>query len=313
MLVDQLASSGTRHVIAGVAVILVVASIICESMWRVRREEKWHQLVLRVRSWWLICAVFFGCLFAGSAAFVTLFFFVSFLALKEFFSNYLIRRTDRRVLFWAYLSLPVQYYWIYSQHFGWFTAWIPVAMFLILPLRAVLSGNVQGFTNAMGSMQWGLMLTVFSLSHVAALYVFSAQLGNHSGLHNVLFLVILTQLGDVFAFLWGKALGGPKIIPKVSPNKTWSGALGGVLSTSVVAALLGSSLCGYSYSFAFLAGMLIAVCGFIGDVVISAFKRDVGVKDSGSLLPGHGGILDRVDSLTYSAPMFFYLLYLLKP
>ena len=125
----------------------------------------------------------------------------------------------------------------------------------------------------------------------------------------VLFLVFLTQFNDVAQYVWGKLFGKHKIVPKVSPNKTWQGFLGGVFTTTVCAVLLSGLLTPLSLPMAVAAGLLISISGFIGDVTISALKRDIGVKDSGSLLPGHGGILDRVDSLTYTAPLFFHFIH----
>lgn len=120
--------------------------------------------------------------------------------------------------------------------------------------------------------------------------------------------MLLTQLNDVAQYLWGKSLGRHKIVPKVSPNKTWAGFLGGVATTTLLAWLIAPWLTPLTEMESVLAGLLIGVCGFVGDVVISALKRDIGVKDSGSLLPGHGGILDRLDSLTYTAPLFFHFI-----
>ena len=125
------------------------------------------------------------------------------------------------------------------------------------------------------------------------------------------YLVTLTQLNDVAQYLWGKSCGKRKIAPKVSPNKTLEGFVGGALTTSVLGWLLGPWLTPFSPLYAALAGLLIGTMGFIGDIVISAVKRDIGVKDSGRLLPGHGGILDRLDSLTYTAPLFFHYVHYL--
>jgi phosphatidate cytidylyltransferase len=120
----------------------------------------------------------------------------------------------------------------------------------------------------------------------------------------LLFLVALTQFNDVAQFTWGKLFGKHKIVPKVSPKKTWEGFLGGFVSTIIAAAIAGPFLTPLPFYYAAIAGAVIAIAGFLGDITISAFKRDLGVKDSGGLIPGHGGILDRVDSLTYAAPVF---------
>lgn len=155
------------------------------------------------------------------------------------------------------------------------------------------------------------MLTVFGLSHAAFLLALPQNISPAGGLGLLLYLVILTELNDVAQYLWGKAIGKRKVLPNISPGKTWGGLIGGVLTTvllSVAVAPWLTPLRGYE---TIGAGLLIGIFGFIGDMTISAVKRDLNVKDSGNLLPGHGGILDRVDSLIYTAPLFFYYLYFL--
>lgn len=238
---------------------------------------------------------------------VSLFFFalISFLALKEYLSIIPTRRADRRVLLWAYLAIPFQYCWAGLEWYGMFIVFIPVYVFLFLPLCMVIIGETQDFLRSAGTLHWGLMTMVFSISHVAFLLVLP-RTGNPGagGAGLLLYLVFLTQSNDVSQFLWGKSFGKRKIVPTVSPNKTWEGFLGGVGTTTVLAVLLSGLLTPLSIPMAMVAGILISTTGFVGDVTISAFKRDIGVKDSGNLLPGHGGILDRIDSLTYTAPLF---------
>ena len=113
---------------------------------------------------------------------------------------------------------------------------------------------------------------------------------------------------DIMQFIWGKLLGRHKILPKVSPNKTWEGFLGGVISTTVIGYFLGF-LTPLSAPNVILVSALLAIAGFSGDVVISAIKRDKGIKDMGNSIPGHGGVFDRIDSLSYTAPVFFHLVY----
>src|SRR5581483_1944585 len=167
----------------------------------------------------------------------------------------------------------------------------------------------SGFLRAVGTLHWGLMTMVFSLSHLAYLLVLRAPAtapaaamrggatASPSGPALVLFLVFLTQFNDVAQFLFGKTFGRHPVLPKVSPKKTWEGLLGGVCTTVVLAMTLAPWLTPLHRYEALAAGVLIGLGGFLGDVVISALKRDLGIKDSGTLLPGHGGILDRVDSL----------------
>jgi phosphatidate cytidylyltransferase len=185
-------------------------------------------------------------------------------------------------------------------------------VFLFLPMKMVLIGETQGFLRAASTLQWGLMTTVFSLSHVAYLLALPDDRNPAGGGDALLFyLVFLTQINDVAQYVWGKSFGRHKVIPTVSPNKTFEGLLGGVATTTLLAFVLAPWLTPLTRIESIAAGVLIGVCGFIGDVTVSAIKRDVGVKDSGTLLPGHGGILDRLDSLTYTAPLFFHFIYYL--
>jgi phosphatidate cytidylyltransferase len=117
--------------------------------------------------------------------------------------------------------------------------------------------------------------------------------------------VFVVEISDVLQYIWGKTLGRHKIIPAVSPNKTWEGFLGGITS-AVALSLLMRFLTPFSWREVMAVALLITVAGFFGGAVMSAVKRDFGVKDFGSIIPGHGGILDRVDSLCYAAPIFFH-------
>ncbi len=292
--------------------ILVVASSVSYGMRLVNRGRDYTELTSRIHSWWVMAALFTLAFLVSRGTALLFFGLVSFLALKEYFSLIPTRRVDRRVLFWAYLTIPFQFYWASIEWYGMFIIFIPVYAFLLIPMRMVLMGETAGFLRAAGTLHWGVMITVFSLSHIAYLLVLPLA-GNPvaGGAGLVFFLVVLTQLNDVFQYLWGKLFGRHKVIPKVSPNKTREGLLGGILTTTLLAILLAPWLTPLDYPEALAAGLLIAIAGFVGDVTISALKRDLKVKDSGSLLPGHGGILDRVDSLTYTAPLFFHYIYYL--
>jgi phosphatidate cytidylyltransferase len=302
-----------RWALLGVAGVLLLATLIVWLIAVTHRDKDYSELKLRTRSWWVMIGIFAGAMLLSPLASVLFFGFVSFLALKEYLSLIPTRRADRRVLFWAYLAIPIHYYWVGTAWYGMFIIFIPVYMFLLLPLRMVIIGETEGFLRAMGSLHWGLMTTVFSLSHMAFLLVLPAAnnpAGGGAGW--MLFLVFLTQFNDVAQYTWGKLLGKHKVIPKVSPKKTWEGLIGGNLTTLALAILIAPYLTPFSLTEAAGAGLLIGVFGFIGDVTVSALKRDLGVKDSGSLLPGHGGILDRIDSLTYTAPLFFHYVYFLR-
>jgi phosphatidate cytidylyltransferase len=171
----------------------------------------------------------------------------------------------------------------------------------------VLHGQTEGFLRAAGTLHWGLMTTVFTLSHVAYLLQLP-ETGGKAGASLVLFLVLVTQLNDVAQYTWGKLFGRHKVMPTVSPNKTYEGLLGGIATSFVLVVLLAPYLTPLTRGESYVAGFFLPLAGFLGDVSVSAIKRDIGVKDAGSLIPGHGGILDRVNSLTFTAPLFFHFL-----
>ncbi len=296
--------------LGGLYGILIIASLVVAILSRLRPGKDYSELTLRVKSWWVMVSIFTLAMVLSRSVSIIFFTFISFLALKEYLSIIPTRRADRRVLFWAYLCIPFQYLWVMQGWYGMFIIFIPVYLFLLLPMRMVTIGETKYFLRAAGTLHWGLMTLVFSISHVAYLLVLpSSEAAVAGGAGLVLFLVFLTQFNDVSQYIWGKMLGKRKIIPKVSPNKTWEGFFGGVGTTTVCAVLLSGFLTPLSILLAVGAGLIISVGGFIGDVTISAIKRDIGIKDSGSLLPGHGGILDRIDSLTYTAPLFFHYVY----
>lgn len=295
--------------LAGIFTLLVAATVAVWLLGRLRPQADWTELRLRVRTWWVMAGVFAAALLLSRRVSLVFFAFVSFLALKEYLSLIPTRRADRGVLFWAYLAIPIQYYWIDQRWYGMFIVFIPVYLFLLLPLRMVLIGETSGFLRAAGTLHWGLMAMVFGISHVAALLVLPIANPHGRGPGLVLYLVFLTQFNDVAQYLWGKALGRHKVIPKVSPNKTVEGLLGGAATTVALAWLLAPYLTPLTTGQSIAAGLILGFGGFVGDVVISALKRDLGIKDSGTLLPGHGGILDRVDSLSYTAPLFFHFMW----
>jgi phosphatidate cytidylyltransferase len=299
--------------LGGIFGLLVAASLIIWALRRARPEKDYSELVQRTKSWWVMAAIFTAALLVNRVAALVFLGIVSFLALKEYLSIIPTRRADRRVLFFLYLAIPIQYYWVSIGWYGMFIIFVPVYMLLFLPLPMLVIGQTQGFLRAIGTLHWGLMVTVFSLSHAAYTLMLPAApnaIGPwrdpHTGAALMIYLVVLTQLNDVAQFVWGKLFGRHKIIPAISPNKTWEGFIGGVLTTTALSAALGPWLTPIDLKNAAILGALLGVAGFVGDVTVSALKRDLGLKDTSQFLPGHGGVLDRVDSLTYTAPLFLH-------
>jgi phosphatidate cytidylyltransferase len=294
---------------AGIYALLMAATVI---VWRMARGEttgRYRELTLRVRSWWWMIGAFTLAMLLSRGVAIVFLGLISFLALKEYLSLIPTRRIDRGVLLFAYLAIPIQFYWAAINWYGMFVIFIPVWMFLFFPALMALRGETQGFLRAVGTLSWGLMMTVYTLSHMAMLLV-SGDAANPiaGGLGLLFFLVMLTQFNDVAQFTWGKLYGRHQVTPSVSPKKTWEGLVGGVATTTLVAALIGPYLTPMDVRWSALGGLIIGIAGFLGDITMSAVKRDLGVKDASGLIPGHGGILDRVDSLTYAAPVFVHFI-----
>lgn len=295
-------------VAAGTGGLLLVATAVGLAMQRIERLRRLgDDVVSRTVAWWFMAAVCFAALLGGATATVVLFALVSFLALREFVTLAPTRRADHHTLFWAFfVILPLQYVLVGIGWYGMAAIFVPVWAFLFVAMRSTLSGDATRYLQRAAVIQWGLMLCVYCISHAPMLLQLRIDgfAGRQAEL--LLWLVVVVELSDVLQYVWGKALGRHRIAPHLSPNKTWEGFLGGGAS----AAALGCALwwlTPYSPLHALaMAGAAVAL-GFAGGVVMSAIKRDAGVKDFGHILPGHGGILDRVDSLSFAAPVVFHL------
>jgi phosphatidate cytidylyltransferase len=291
----------------GIVVILVLGSTIIWLKRQLSPSELDHELSLRMRSWWVMAgAVVIACAI-GPIACIVLFAGLSFLAIKEYCNvvNIGIKKHVLNLLF--VLVIGLQYGIVYLGKFNQFIWLLPMLLLLGLPILAMVLNGFQQFIQIVTRFQWGVLLTVFLLSHAVAItqlpFTKTAMAGSVGWL---LFLLFLTQFNDVLQFLWGKGLGKTRIVPTVSPSKTLEGLLGGLCTTVGLAWLIAPYLTTLTTKEALLAGGLIALSGFWGDVTFSAIKRDLGIKDMSQLIPGHGGILDRIDSLIFSAPMFYY-------
>lgn len=261
----------------------------------------------RVRAWWVMAGVCAGALAAGPLGTVLLFGLVSFLALRELITLTPTRRGDHRTLFWAFfVLLPVQYWLVASQWYGLFAIFIPVYGFLFVPVRSVLAGDTDDFLARVAEIQWGLMLAVYCVSHAPALLMLNLPGFTGANATLLLYLILVVQLSDVLQYVFGKTLGRHPIAPRVSPNKTWEGAIGGIGAATLVGALLWWATPFNPWQAA-LVSLAICLAGFAGGLCMSAIKRDRGVKDFGNLIEGHGGVMDRIDSLCFAAPIFFHI------
>lgn len=263
-----------------------------------------ENLNARIRSWWIMVVVFGGAVLLGQTVVTVLFALLSFMALREFWTLTPSRRGDHLALFLSFfVVLPLNYVLVGTAWYGLFSIFIPVYAFLILPAAMTMAGDVNDFLARSAKVQWGLMLTVYSISHAPALLML--ETGSSPALLLV-YLVIVVQLSDVFQYVWGKLLGKRRFSPNISPSKTIEGLVGGGLSAIAVGTLL-YPLTPFSPLQSAAVSAVIVTAGFFGGFVLSAIKRDLKAKDWGYVIEGHGGVLDRLDSITFAAPLFFHI------
>jgi phosphatidate cytidylyltransferase len=247
-----------------------------------------------------------GAFLFGKDGVIVLFLFISFVALREFMTLTYTRSGDHNALAASFfIVLPAQYFFIYIEWYGLYSIFIPVYAFLLLPILEVTAGDTTRFLERAAKMQWGLMVSVFCISHVPALL--TLDIPGYEGRNIMLigFLVLVVQSSDVLQYVWGKLFGKHKAAPDVSPSKTLEGLVGGVLSATALGAALWW-ITPFTVWQAALMAFAINVMGFLGGLVMSAIKRDRGVKDWGHMIEGHGGMLDRLDSVVFAAPVFFH-------
>lgn len=300
--------------IAGIFGFLAVASVVGYVLGRraaapgasEKTRATVENLNARLRAWWVIISVCTLALILGRIGACVLFGLASFWALREFLTLTPTRPGDHRALFWVFFVItPLQYYLVASRWYGMFVILIPVYAFLFIPVRMALCGEYENFLERAARTQWGLMVCVYCVSHAPALMSL-LPIGGNGGARLLLFFLLIVQSSDVLQYIWGKGLGRHPIAPRISPNKTWEGFLGGIGSATALGASLWWATPFNPWQAAGMS-LVITLLGFAGGLTMSAIKRDRGVKDYGTLIQGHGGVLDRVDSICFAAPVFFHL------
>lgn len=294
----------------GIGVVLLIATLVGRVLAHRAPPGKRatiDNLNARVNAWWVMAALVGAAFVFGKPGVLVLFFLVSLLALSEFITLLPTRSGDYWALVAAfYLVLPIQYVLVGIAWYGMFAIFIPVYAFLLLPILAASGGDTTGFLERAAKVQWGLMISVFCISHVPALLTLNIPNYEHRQLLLIAFLVIVVQSSDVLQYVWGKLCGRRPIAPVLSPSKTWEGFIGGVASASLLGGLLWW-ITPFSFFGALGMALVINLMGFLGGLVMSAIKRDRGIKDWGHMIEGHGGVLDRLDSVCFAAPVFFHL------
>lgn len=313
-------------IFAAILTALVAGSAIRFLSLRNADEELRRKRFASLRTWWMVSLVVASCLLAGRVGVCILLGAAGILAFREYVVILGVRETERPAVFAVYAIVVANYLLILFDQASAFLVFVPLGSFAILAVVQLTQGKAPGYIRATGGLLWGVLALVYGMSHAAYLFILPASSAGPAGPAGwFLFLLILTEADDIFQAIIGRAFAANKrhrIAPVVSPNKTWEGLIGGMLVTVVLALLLAPWLTTLGdspgplplpeflqqWAGAIITGILVTVAGFFGDINMSAIKRDGGVKDSGNMLPGMGGLIDRVDSLTFTAPTFVYFL-----
>lgn len=288
--------------------VLALASFLVATLSRFTALKKSPKLCQdlrqRTNSWWIMVSLFLVASLFGKIGSLLLFAFMSFQALRELTTIMSTHRSDHRTLAWSFfILLPLHYVLLAFDLYSIWTIFLPVFGFIFLPIRNILANFTDDFLVRTARNHWALAICVYALSHAPALL----SLGDWAtGAKLLFFLVIICQSSDIFQYIWGKSIGKRPVAPSISPNKTLEGTIGGILTAAALGIAL-AWITPFLWWQAGLMALLIATCGFFGDLTLSAIKRDHQAKDYGTLIPGHGGVLDRIDSLAFAAPVFFHL------
>jgi phosphatidate cytidylyltransferase len=295
-------------VFGGIVALLTLASTVGWLLARSKGETSViRNLNERVRAWWIMVAVLGACFWLGPTATLIVFALISFFALREFITLTPTRASDHKPLVVAfYVLVPLQYWLIHLEWYGLFSIFIPVYAFLGLPALAVFAGDTEEFLERTTKIQWGVMIAIYCISYAPALLVLDLAGFTDQGALLLLYLMLVVQISDVMQYVFGKLFGKHKLAPLVSPSKTVEGLVGGGLAAVGIGAAMYwitpfTPLQSAAMSF------VIVICGVLGGLALSAVKRSLGAKDWGSMIEGHGGMMDRMDSVSFAAPIFFHV------
>ena len=264
-------------------------------------------LTERINAWWVMVGILAVAFLTGPTVTLILFALASFFALREFITLTPSRPGDRLPLSLAFfLVLPLQFVLIGTARYGIFAIFIPVYAFLLLPSIAALRSDIDDFLSRSAKQQWGLMVTVYCLSHAPALLML--EIPGYAGRSALLlfYLLLVVQMSDVMQYVFGKLFGRTKIAPVVSPSKTVEGFVGGGLAATAIGGAMWW-ITPFSWVESAAISAVIVLMGFLGGLTLSAVKRSLGAKDWGVMIEGHGGMLDRTDSICFAAPVFFHI------
>ncbi len=300
----------TKNFLIGIYILMSVFTLISFFMKKSDSEKIksfGENFNIRLRSFWTVVVIFTLAFIGNKLTACILIAGVSFLALREYIEIVPHYKNNALIKTMSGIAVIYQMILIYTDWLAMFYIFVPLYMFLVMPICLIIQEKTQDFLKNCAIIHWGLMSTVYAVGYLAVYLDFwPGKNPTGGGLGILLCILFLTVFNDFAQYAFGKAFGKHKITPKVSPNKTWEGFVGGLLTTVLCTFLFAPYLTPLTRVDSLWIGLLISIAAFFGDLTMSAIKRDAGVKDSGTLLPGHGGILDRLDSLIFTAPVFYH-------
>ncbi len=297
--------------IASAALAIVgLASLIVFLLRRAKPENHTFQKVSTItKSWWWIIGFVLLCLSFAPCSLLIGFAAVSIFSVFEFEKHSRLAGLRKHITALVLTGIVAQYVSLYCLAWSAFFAIPLIFVFLGFSVLIIISGRIEELT-LIFSNYVGTIFIFHLLAYLPGLFIFySHQSAMGEALYLIFFLILLTELNDVLQFICGKAFGKTKVFPLISPNKTGAGFLGGIVGTTLLGGWLFWKFAGFDLSRGLTLGLIIAISGILGDLSFSALKRYLGTKDFSNALPGHGGVLDRLDSLIFTTPCVFYFLY----
>jgi phosphatidate cytidylyltransferase len=288
---------------AGVLVFAGTAIVLLKFVLKRDAEHAWHAF----RGWLIMIPLILGAVLLGRSATII---FLGLVALGGFteFARATGLYRDWLITGWVYVGIAgMALVTLVSPPgenlLGWYGLFMALPVYVVagILLMPILRDRTKGQLQLIALGIVGFIYVGWMFGHLA----FLANGRNAAGW--ILFLLFSVPLCDVAAFTFGKMFGRDRMRPNISPNKTWQGATGAFLVGMALPWIFRFSLAGFGTRELLLAGVIVGIGSQLGDLSISVIKRDIGIKDMGTLIEGHGGVLDRIDSLIYVAPLFFHM------
>ncbi len=265
-----------------------------------------------LKSSWLLIFVFWLAWMAGDLTRLLLFALGSFFALREFLTLSPTRQSDHRSLVLTFFGvLPFQYWLVSTQQITLFTVFIPVYVFVALPVASALAGDPKNFLERNAKLQWGIMVSIYGLSHVPALMLLPFPRYDHQNAFLLFFLVLVVQVCMVTQHLVSRrlvTLGFKAVAPQISQSFIWRSWIWGLVAGSLAGALL-AGITPFVPGQAFALALIACAAGSLGHLVMKALRRDRGIpiwRGPTQSVTGAGGMLDRIDALCFAAPVFYH-------